>query len=113
MRLTTEQVAEIRAAEGVYRAGDVARAYEVATSTVTRIWDYQSHLDVRPADEPPNIPTRKYVKDYADTRCLRLHSALGSPVQRYTHTWGYTSDDDFHYVLHRHIPWRNSSKRLR
>lgn len=66
MRLEPQQVAEIRAAQDIYRAGDVARAYEVATSTVTRIWAGDLHRDIAPSNEPPNITTRKVIADYVD-----------------------------------------------
>lgn len=58
MRLTTEAVAEIKAAQGVYRASDVARTYEVARSTVTRIWAGTRQAGIYPASEAPNVITR-------------------------------------------------------
>lgn len=66
MRLTESAVSEIRACQGVYRQSDVARAYGVHRSNVSRIWRGQQHSKVMPAPEPPNIEagkTPEIVKD--------------------------------------------------
>ena len=57
MRLTDQEVAEVRAAQGCYRASDVATAYGVARSTISRLWTLQRRTDV-PAGQTPDIVTR-------------------------------------------------------
>lgn len=71
-RLTRNDVALIKASEGVYRQADVARHFDVHPSTVHRVWNGQVHQDVRPAPEPPNVaarPSLSLVKE--DVRLLR------------------------------------------
>jgi DNA invertase Pin-like site-specific DNA recombinase len=57
-RLTTDKVELVKASYGVYAAADVARAFQVHRSTVTRIWNGEYHQDVPPAEDAPNIVTR-------------------------------------------------------
>jgi len=59
MRLSKEQVAEIKACEGVYSVGDVARYYNLSKSTVHDIWTGVLHRDVEPADDVAEIPTKR------------------------------------------------------
>jgi DNA invertase Pin-like site-specific DNA recombinase len=59
-------VALIRASEGLYRSTEVAKAYAVHRSTVTRIWAGCIHKDIDPAPEPPNIITKARPRDVAD-----------------------------------------------
>lgn len=66
MTLQAEQVAEIRASEGCYRAADVARAYDIHRSTVTRIWAGIVHEEIPAAYEPPNIQTKVRPRDVAE-----------------------------------------------
>lgn len=75
MRLTNEDVAEIRAAQNVYRPADVARHYDVHPSTVTRIWAGAFHQGVAPAPEPPNIEARKRAKEIAED--IRIYLSRG------------------------------------
>lgn len=76
MRLTDADVAEIRAAENVYRPADVARHYDVHRSTVTRIWAGDLRETVPPAKEPPNIETRARSKELADDIRLLLNRGM-------------------------------------
>ena len=69
-------VAAIKAAQGVYRAADVARAYGVHPSTVTRIWDGQSHADIRPAPDFPDIPVQYRPRDLADDIHIMLERGM-------------------------------------
>ena len=64
--LTTDAVAEIKAAKDVYRAADVARNYQVHRSTVKRIWDGQIHTDVSPAPDFPDLTIRYRPSDLAE-----------------------------------------------
>lgn len=50
-----QQVAEIRACEGLYRPGEVAKHYGVGTKTVARIWANEVYRDIRPTREAPNV----------------------------------------------------------
>ena len=75
MRLTTDTVQFIKAAEGVYRASDVARAYNVHRTTVTRIWEGSIHKHVRPAQEAPDIETKPRPSELVDD--IRLLLARG------------------------------------
>lgn len=86
MNLLPQQVAEIRAAEGVYRASDVARAYEVHPSTVTRIWAGTVRADIRPAPEPPNISTRTRPSDYSED--IRLMAGRGMTMKEIASSLG-------------------------
>lgn len=55
--LTRDAVGQIKAAEGVYRAADVARYYGVHRSTILNIWRGRRHVSV-PATDFPDIDTR-------------------------------------------------------
>jgi DNA invertase Pin-like site-specific DNA recombinase len=72
MKLTREAVQEIKAAQGMYRAADVARAYDVHRSTVNRIWSGAVHQEVNAASEPPNVISRVRPKEVADDIRLLL-----------------------------------------
>lgn len=76
MRLDADKVALIRAANGVYRASDVARAYDVHRSTVVRIWAGVIHEDVRPAPEAPDIITKTRPRDVAEDIQILLDRGL-------------------------------------
>lgn len=78
MKLTREAVQEIKAAEGMYRAADVARAYEVHRSTVARIWGGVVHQDVNAATEAPNVISRNRPAELADD--IRLLLDRGNSV---------------------------------
>lgn len=65
-KLTTDAVAEIKAAQGVYRASDVARAYDCHRSTIKRIWDGAIHVDLSPAADFPDIVAKHRPSDKAD-----------------------------------------------
>lgn len=84
--LTTEAVAEIRAAEGTYRASDVARAYEVAPSTITRIWAGERRKGIAQAEEPPNIITQPRPRDLVEDIALLLERGMN--VQEVAETLG-------------------------
>jgi DNA invertase Pin-like site-specific DNA recombinase len=71
-KLTTRAVEEIKAANGLYRAADVARAYDVHRSTVTRIWGGAVHQEINAASEPPNVISRVRPKEVADDIRLLL-----------------------------------------
>lgn len=73
--LTTDAVGQIKAAQGIYRASDVARAYEVHRSTVKRIWDGAVHKQVSPATDFPDIAARPNRQDLADD--LRIYMERG------------------------------------
>lgn len=72
MKLTTRDVQEIKAAEGMYKAADVARAYDVHRSTITRIWGGEVHANVNASTEPPNVISRIRPKEVADDIRLLL-----------------------------------------
>lgn len=72
MPLDTRTVADIKAAEGVYRAADVARHFNVNRSTVTRIWKGQRHAGVQPADDYPDF----YVRPTADGLAEEVNERL-------------------------------------
>ena len=86
MRLTTDTVQYIKASEGVYRASDVARAFEVHRSTVCRIWSGTIHSDVRPAPEPPNINTRPRPSELIED--IRMLLERGWKVQEVADYYG-------------------------
>ena len=86
MRLTADAVEKIKASEGLYRASDVARAYEVHRSTVCRIWNGEIHTDVRPAPEPPNITTRARPSELIED--IRLLLNRGWKVQEVADYYG-------------------------
>lgn len=75
-KLTTRAVQEIKASQGMYKASDVARAYECHRSTVTRIWDGAVHTNVTPAQEPPNVTSKNRPADLADDINLLLNRGL-------------------------------------
>jgi len=76
MRLNEQQVAEIRASQGCYRASDVARAYEVHPSTVTRIWAGSIHEDIQAHPEPPNIVTKPKPRDLEEDINILLQRGM-------------------------------------
>lgn len=86
MRLTTDAVAEIRASEGVYRAADVARAYEVHRSTVVRIWAGSIHEGIEPHNEAPNIVTKNRPVDLEED--IRLLTNRGMTPDEVAKTLG-------------------------
>jgi DNA invertase Pin-like site-specific DNA recombinase len=86
MRLTADAVAEIRASEGVYRAADVARAYEVHRSTVVRIWAGSIHEGIECAPEPPNIITTPRPVDLEED--IRLLTNRGYTPEKVASTLG-------------------------
>lgn len=63
MKLTTDMVAEIKSSQGIYRASDIARAYEVHRSTVLRIWEGTRRSAVQANSEAPNVITRNRPSD--------------------------------------------------
>lgn len=72
MRLDEAAVAEIRAAQELYRPIDVARHYGVHPSTVKRIWDNELHAGINAAPEPPNVVTRPRPSELAEDIRLLL-----------------------------------------
>lgn len=86
MRLTEDAVSLIRASEGTYRASDVARAYDVHRSTVTRIWAGVIHSDVMPAPEPPSITTKPRPRDLAED--IRILTGRGMSIKEVANTLG-------------------------
>lgn len=64
--LTNDAVADIKAAQGIYRAADVARAYNVHRSTIKRIWDGQVHRNVCASGDFPDIVARPKREDLAE-----------------------------------------------
>lgn len=65
-RLTREAVADIKAAQGTYKAADVARSYQCHRSTVVRIWTGAVHREVIPNQEPPNVTSRNRPSELKD-----------------------------------------------
>lgn len=64
--MKTNDVAQIKACEGIYRASDVSRHFGCHRSTVLRIWDDELHCDVSPARDFPDIKPRNRATDYAE-----------------------------------------------
>lgn len=77
-RLTNEAVAEIKACQGVYRASDTARTYEVARSTVTRIWAGTRQAQINAAPEVPNVVSRNRPSELQDDIRLLLDRGLST-----------------------------------
>lgn len=82
--LTRDDVAQIKAARGVYRAADVARNYDVHRSTIKRIWDGTVHSDVSPAPDFPDLVVRYRPSDMADDIAILL--ARGMHPREIAHT---------------------------
>ena len=76
MRLDEDKVALIRASQGIYKASDLAREYDVHRSTVVRIWAGGIRADVRPAPEPPNINTKPRPRDLAEDINILIRRGL-------------------------------------
>lgn len=76
MRLTREQVAEVKACEGLYRASDVARHYGVNKSTVSRVWNGETHRDMKAAPEAPNVSGRVSVELVRDDILTLLNRGM-------------------------------------
>lgn len=72
MRLDATAVAEIRAAQDLYRPIDVARHYGIHRSHVKRIWDGEVHAGIAPAEEPPNVITRRRPSELSEDIRLLL-----------------------------------------
>lgn len=70
--LSRDEVAEIKAAKGIYRQADVAKAYDVHRSTIKRIWDGTIHGAVAPARDFPDIPVKYKPRDLADDIAVLL-----------------------------------------
>lgn len=72
MRLTKEQVAEVKACQWVYSLRDTADHYNVSKTTVYNIWEGNAHKTVRPALEPPNMRATAFPMAWLRTDILIL-----------------------------------------
>lgn len=75
-KLTTRAVEEIKASQGMYRASDVARSYQVHRSTVARIWTGTVHQDVDAANEAPNVISKNRPCELAEDINLLLNRGM-------------------------------------
>lgn len=76
--MTGDAVAEIKASEGIYRAADVAKAYNVHRSTVCRIWDGSLYTNQSPAADFPDLVARTRHTDKAED--LRILMGRGMSI---------------------------------
>lgn len=75
-RLTDEAVSQIKTAQGLYRAADVARAYGCHRSTVARIWDGAVHGKVTPSQDVPNVTSRNRPSELQEDIRLLLNRGM-------------------------------------
>lgn len=74
--MTNDAVSQIKAAQGIYRGSDVARAYGVHRSTITRIWAGSRHAGVSPANDFPDIQARPQTTDLAEDMRILLERGM-------------------------------------
>lgn len=79
-KLTKDQIAEIKACEGVYTASDVARHYGIARFYVGKVWRGENHKDVAPADDFPDIEVQKPFLDEMDVFALYMRGMKASEI---------------------------------
>lgn len=77
--LDTTTVANIKASEGIFRAADVAKHYDVHRSTVVRIWKGQAHATIVPAPDFPDIRIDYRPQDKAED--LRILMERGMSIK--------------------------------
>lgn len=74
--LSADAVSQIKAARGVYRASDVARAYDVHKSTIKRIWDGSVHGAVAPALDFPDLSVKYKPRDLTEDIAIYLERGM-------------------------------------
>ena len=82
---------QIAACQGIYRAADVARAYDVHRSTVTRIWARAAVVN----QEPPNIQTRPRPSELQED--IRLLLNRGMTVKEVADALGISERSVYQY----------------
>lgn len=58
-KLTTDEVARMKACEGIYSIGDVAHYFGVSKTTVHYAWSGKRHSEIEAADDIEDIPTSR------------------------------------------------------